>query len=152
MRWWDEECIDDEDSVITDPLLIERSKPVTDEEARDFEEMAQASTPGPLVVDDKSEGGDTVIASLPHGHSVVSQGEKVVTPADAVAAAKANAELICRARCIILRLLRDRRHAKRREQALRQRIEFLESEIERRQQMAGSARWEEADGVPARPR
>ena len=61
-------------------------------------------------------GGERSPRFSPDGRSVVSQGEKVVSPADAIDAAHANAELICRARCIILRLLRDRRHAKRREQ------------------------------------
>jgi hypothetical protein len=152
MRWWDEDCIEDGDSVITDPLLVERSQPVTDEEARRFEEICQASTPGTLVIDDKSEGGGAVIACLPNGSNVVSQGEEPISQADAVDAARANAEMICRARCMVLRLLRDRDQAKCREQGLRQRIEFLENEIERRQQIVGSARWEEADHAPMRPR
>lgn len=152
MRWWDEECIEEEDSVITDSLLIERNTPVTDEEARRLEEICQEATPGPLVVDEKSEGGGAVIASLPDGRYVVSQGEEGITPPDAVAVARANAELICRARSMVLRLLRDREQSKRREQALRQRIEFLETEIQRRQEIVGSARWAEAGQVPTRPR
>ena len=70
MRWWDEECIEDGDSVITDPLLVERSKPVTDEEARRFEDICQAATAGPLVVDDKSDGSGIVVAYLPDGDRV----------------------------------------------------------------------------------
>jgi len=152
MRWWDEECIENEDSVMTDPLLVERSKPVTDEEARRFEEICQAATQGPLVVDDKSDGGGTVIAYLPDGRFVVSQSQEVIASPDAVEAARANAELICRARCMVLRLLRDRHEWKRREQGLRKRIEFLEAEMERREQIAASVRWEENGRVPSRPR
>ena len=133
MRWWDEECIEDEDSVISDPLLVERSRPVTDEEATHFEEICHAATPGPLVVDDKSAGGGTVIASLPDGHCVVSQSEEVAIHSDTVIAARANAELICRARCMVLRLLRDRRRWQRREQSLLGKIASLEARIEQQQ-------------------
>jgi hypothetical protein len=153
MRWWDEECIEDGDSVITDPLLVERSKPVTDEEARRFEDICQAATPGPLVVDDKSDGSGMVVAYLPDGRSVVNQNAESLASCNAEGAAAANAELFCRARCIVLRLLRDRRDCKRREQGLLKRIDFLEAELERRQQMESSARWEEAVGYyPNRPR
>jgi hypothetical protein len=152
MRWWDEECIEDGDSVITDPLLVERSKPVTEEEAKRFEEICQAATPGPLVVDDKSDGGGTVVATLPDGRFVVSHSVDPVTCSDPEAAAQANGDLICRARCIVLRLLRDRWQWKRREQGLLKRIDFLEAELERQQEMAGSARWDESLRAPIRPR
>ena len=108
MCWWDEERFGDNDSVATDPLLIERSKPVTEEEARRFEEICRAATPGPLVVDDNSDGDGVVFAYLADGRTIVCRIEGPAPWLDPAEAAAANAELVCRARTMVLRLLRDR--------------------------------------------
>ena len=47
-----------------DPLCIERSAPVDDEEAALAEALCQAATPGPLVIDDEVEGEGAVVVCL----------------------------------------------------------------------------------------
>ncbi|NIP87090.1 MAG: hypothetical protein GTO03_16620, partial [Planctomycetales bacterium] len=49
---------------IFDPLCIERSAPLCDEEAALVEALCLAASPGPLVVDDQAEGDGAVVVSL----------------------------------------------------------------------------------------
>ena len=51
-----EESEDLEGSGIFDPLCVQRSAPLEDEEAALVEALCQAATPGPLVVDDEAPG------------------------------------------------------------------------------------------------
>jgi hypothetical protein len=97
-----------QDSDISDPLSIERSAPVDDQEATVIETLCLASTPGPLMTDDATEGQGVVVATLPDGRHIVSLSCEVsVTEAETMT--EANVQLLCRARHLILRLLRDRR-------------------------------------------
>lgn len=150
MRWWDEER--NEESATSDSVLLGRHGPVADDEADRFEAVCRAATPGPLVVDDTSEAEGVVVASLPDGRYVLSKSEEVVTQADAAATAEANAELICRARPMILRLLRDRQHWRRREESLLARIRSLEAKLEREDEACDAEEWKPAEQVPISPR
>jgi len=97
-----------QDSDISDPLRIERSAPMDDEEAAAVEALCLAASPGPLMVDDATEGQGVVVATLPDGRHVVSLSCEGC-PDDAAHTAEANIQLLCRARYLMLRLLRDRR-------------------------------------------
>jgi hypothetical protein len=150
MRWWDEECFEEFD--LADPLQHERIVPVEDDEADRMEELCRAATPGPLVIDDRSEGGGALIATLPDGRSIVSQCAGVVGEEESQAAIEANAQLVCRARCMVLRMIHDRRHWRQREQELLGRVEQLEGELERARTEAGPVAVAAEDGPPRRPR
>ena len=114
----DSECI-------FDPLCVERSAPIDDDEASLVEAICQAATPGPLVVDDDAAGEGAVVATLPDGRMIVSLTAGVeYTETDG--AIDANAELICKARYLLLRLLRDRQQWKEEQEFLVQRIRTLE--------------------------
>lgn len=111
-----------------DPLCIERSAPIDDEEAALVEELCRAATPGPLVVDDGVEGEGAPVVSLPDGRLIVSLTAPVEHIKDE-AVAHANAELICKARYLLLRLLRDRQQWKAQREALLGRIRRLEAAL-----------------------
>jgi hypothetical protein len=145
MRWWDEECFDEFD--VADPLEQERIVPVDDEEADRYEAICRSATPGPLVIDDQSDGAGALVATLPDGRFIVTQhslGEH-----DSHAAVEANAQLICRARCMVLRLVHDRRCWHDREGQLVEKIRRLESELERAGVDQGAIA---AEAVPTQPR
>ncbi|MBN2475834.1 MAG: hypothetical protein JXB62_14575 [Pirellulales bacterium] len=113
-----------------DPLCIERSAPMSDEEAAMIEALCQAATPGPLVVDDQLEGEGALVVSLPDGRLIVSLSAPVgQTEAEGVT--YANAQLICKARYYLLRLLRDRHQWKEQREFLLQRIRTLETALQR---------------------
>jgi len=149
MRWWDEEW---GESVLSESLLLGQGGPIGDEEAERFEAICRAATPGPLVIDDRSDGSGVVVASLPDGRHVVSHSEQMASQADAEATAEANAGLICRARCMVLRLLRDRQHWRQREKDLLERVRLLEAELQRQRDMLDRPEWDRTGRVPARPR
>ena len=107
------------DSDISDPLRVERSGPIDDQEAAVIDALCHAATPGPLVTDDMAEGEGTLVASLPDGRSIISLSCEACEQ-DALQTAEANLQLICRARHLLLRLLRDR-------QRLQERLAELES-------------------------
>jgi len=111
-----------------DPLYIERSAPIDDDEAAQIELLCQSATPGPLVIDDDVAGEGALVASLPDGHMIVSLTAPVEHTEDEEAA-RANAELICKARYLLLRLLRDRRQWNEERERLLNRIEELEHEL-----------------------
>ncbi|NUQ61623.1 MAG: hypothetical protein HUU20_03990 [Pirellulales bacterium] len=125
MPWFHDNWFDDGP---IDPLQVERSRPVEDEEASQWEMVCQAASPGPLVLDDQADGGGIVVATLPDGRQLVSIAP-VGSPLDAMCISEANTELICHARFWLLRLLRDREHARQREEALRHQIEQLQAQV-----------------------
>ena len=97
-----------QDSDISDPLRIERSSPMDDEEAAAVEALCLAATPGPLMADEAAGGHGVLVASLPDGRHIVSLTSEGCQ-SDAQCMAEANIQLICRARYLLLRMLRDRR-------------------------------------------
>lgn len=118
----DSECI-------FDPLCVERSAPIDDEEASLIEALCQASTPGPLVVDDDASGEGAVVATLPDSRMIVSLTAGV-EHTETGGTIDANAELLCKARYLLLRLLRDRQQWKEEKEFLVQRIRTLEVLLE----------------------
>ncbi|HIE38371.1 MAG TPA: hypothetical protein EYH34_14695 [Planctomycetes bacterium] len=128
MRWWDQDCFDEFD--VADPLQDQRMVPVDDDEAERLEQLCLAGTPGPLVIDDRSDGDGVVVATLPDGRMIVSRHVAVRSQEESEAAIQADAELICRARCMVLRMVRDRRLWRKREQHLLERIDQLEKQLE----------------------
>lgn len=111
-----------------DPLCIERSKPVNDDEAALVEALCQAATPGPLVVDEQTAGDGAVVVSLPDGRLIVSLTAGV-EHTESAEALEANAQLICKARCLLLRLLRDRQQWKEEREFLLERIRTLKAAL-----------------------
>lgn len=127
MRWWEIEEMDDCD--IYDPLRVERSPKVEDEEAAVFEAICHSASPGPFVIDDRADGEGTVVATLPDGRKIVSLGSTPPSDEDGDIRAEANSRLFCEARCMILRLLRDREHSYERQRDLLDRIAVLERRL-----------------------
>ncbi|NLX97393.1 MAG: hypothetical protein GXY83_14585 [Rhodopirellula sp.] len=148
MPWFQDNCFDDDPF---DPLEVQRSRPVEDEEAKQWETVCQTSSPGPLILDDRASGDGTVVATLPDGRHLISLAQ-VGSPLDAMCAMEANTELICHARFWLLRLLRDREHARRREECLLRRIESLEARIRSRTGAMDEAELTRAGEMPFHPR
>ena len=117
-----------EDADTFDPLYIERSSPIEDEEAALIESLCQSATPGPLVIDDSVDGEASPVFSLPDGRMIVSL-TALVEHSDDEEASRANAQLICKARYLLLRLLRDRRDWAEQREQLSRRIEELEDAL-----------------------
>jgi len=133
MRWWDIEELDDCD--VFDSVRIERKPQVEDCEAAVFEAICLTASPGPYMIDDRADGEGTVVATLPDGRLVVSIGTTQPADDDVQLEADANARLICEARCMILRLLRDREQAYERQRDLLDRINVLETRLEQLEQL-----------------
>lgn len=95
------------------------------------EALCLAATPGPLVVDDETDGEGAVVVSLPDGRLIVSMTAPV-THTDDEAVTLANAQLICKARHLLLRLLRDRQEWKQQREFLQERIRTLETALHSR--------------------
>jgi len=114
---------------IFDPLCVERSPPMSDDEAELIEALCLAATPGPLVVDDEAEGEGAVVVSLPDGRLIVSLTAGV-QHSDDHSHCEANAQLICKARNLLLRLLRDRQRWQSELKFLTERIRTLETLVE----------------------
>ncbi len=128
MPRWDN-LFDSEQDSFFDPLCIERSSPMDDGEAELVEAICHAATPGPLVVDDgKVSGEGAIVAILPDGRPVVSLTAPVEQTEDK-SAVGANAELICKARYLLLKLLRDRQQWKQKRECLQKRIRKLEAAL-----------------------
>ncbi len=132
MRWWEIEDFDDCDMF--DPVRVERSPKVEDTEAAVFEAICHSASPGPFVIDDQADGEGIVVASLPDGRLIVSIGATQPSEEDSEIQAEANARLFCEARCMILRLLRDRERWYEREQDLLNQIAVLESRLAKLEQ------------------
>jgi len=111
-----------------DPLCIERSSPIEDEEAAFIESLCQSATPGPLVIDDNVDGEAAPVFSLPDGRMIVSL-TALVEHTKGEEAAQANAQLLCKARYLLLRLLRDRRDSAEQREQLSRRIDELEDAL-----------------------
>lgn len=114
-----------------DPLCVERSAPVDDVEAAAIETLCHTTTPGPLVLDDETDGDGAPMVTLPDGRVVVSRTAAVESLADP-GVIDANAELICKARYYLLRLLRDRQRWQAERQELLERIAELEAKPAKR--------------------
>ena len=136
-----------EQEELYDPLSVERSQPLDDNEAELIEAMCRASTPGPLVIDDETEGEGSVVVSLPDGRLIVSLAAQE-HPCDEEAA-DANARLICRARHALLRLLRDRKQWQEQREFLLERIRTLEAALGDGQ---GPTRRGDGSRTPPKPR
>ncbi len=126
MSVWDNDFFSD--SAIFDPLRIQRSVPIEDEEAVWVETLCQDATPGPVLIDDDAEGEGVVVATLPDGRHLVSLA--MDAPAGSRRTAEANAQLICRARYLLLRFLRDRLNWQREREVLLDRIKTLEAAMD----------------------
>ncbi len=146
---------DDPDEVGTsdvfDPLCIERSAPMEDEEAALVEALCQAATPGPLVVDDEVEGEGALVVSLPDGRMIVSLTATVEQTHDE-GVTHANAQLICKARYLLLRLLRDRQQWKEQREFLLERIRTLETALGIERNVVARDERDLTSGVSQRPR
>jgi len=125
MSWFEHDAFEDHSF---DPLQIQRSRPVADDEAAQWEMVCLAASPGPLVADERADGSGVLVVTLPNGQRLVSTAP-AGSRLDAMCAAEANAELICYARLWLLRLLRDREHSRRRERMRLERIEQLQAQI-----------------------
>ncbi len=136
MNRWHEDPDELNHSGVFDPLCVQRSAPMDDEEAALIETLCQATTPGPLVVDDEVEGEGAVVASLPDGRLIVSLTAPV-EQTEEESVGRANAELICKARHLLLRLLRDRQQWKEQREFLLERIRTLEAALGREESAAG---------------
>lgn len=145
----EDDCFPDGDGF--DPHLV-RSRPVDDEEADLIEAICQAATPGPLATDEVSNGGGVLVATLPDGRNIVSLRTMLGGPAVSRTTTAANAQLICEARCLLLRLLRDRQQWSRREECLLEEIRLLEDQLERGYEAVDDAEWPAEDPAPSRPR
>jgi hypothetical protein len=134
---------------LCDPLQVERAAPITDEEAATIEELCEAATPGPLVIDDVANGEGIVVATLPDGRHLIS---RVVShdPEENAQQLEANARLMCRARCYLLRLVRDRQRWQRTKERLLERISALEATLSK--QVARKVKSRETPRTSARPR
>jgi len=133
MSLWYERSEEQDGADFFDPLCIERSPPMNDEEAELVEALCQAATPGPLVVDDEAEGEGAVVVCMPDGRLIVSLTASVDHTEDETAT-QANAELFCKARFLLLRLLRDRQQWKEQREFLLQRIRTLEAALKSEQE------------------
>lgn len=149
MRWWTEECFEELD--VADPLRDERIEPLEDDEAARLEELCQAAVPGRVVIDDRSDGTGFVLATLPDGRHIVHQGPALGDAEEIQAASEATIELMCRARCMVRRMLHDRRARIEQEERLREKLRDLETELGRRA-AAEHAEWSGAEWYRSRPR
>ncbi len=151
MNLWGESRDEVDGGDMFDPLCIQRSAPMNDDEAALAEALCQAATPGPLVVDDEAEGQGAVVVTLPDGRLIVSLTASVEHARDG-GAIHANAELICKARFLLLRLLRDREQWKEQREFLLERIRTLETALGPEKKLAEREGWDPTSRFSARPR
>ena len=131
MKLWHESLDEVDPTIAFDPLCVERSSPIEDDEAAMVEALCRAATPGPLVVDDETDGDGAVVVSLPDGRLIVSMTAPV-EQTDDEAVRLANTQLICKARYLLLRLLRDRQQWNQQRELLQERIRKLETAMQNR--------------------
>ena len=144
-----DDCLEEDD--VFDPHVVQ-CRPVEDDEAEIIEAICLAATPGPLVTDDRSDGGGALVVTLPDGRHIVSLRPPAGGPEDARSMGAANAQLICEARSLLLRLLRDRQRWERREACLLERISELEALLEAPYESVESTEWPGAEPAPSHPR
>ena len=128
MSRWQENTDGLDHTEIFDPLCIERSAPMGDEEADLLEALCRSATPGPLVIDDEAQGEGAVVATLPDGRMIISLTAAVEHTEDP-GAIEANAHLFCKSGNLLLRLLRDRRQWLAQRDFLQERIHTLETAL-----------------------
>ena len=138
------------DSDIFDPLRVQRSASISEQEAANIEALCQAATAGPLLTDDQTEGDGVVVASLPDGRHIVSLTAQC--PGEHRFAAEADAQLICKARYLLLRMLRDRDRWQAERRRLCERIRALEAALGAEGQSIDRSRSSRPQDVPSRPR
>ncbi|MBN1908616.1 MAG: hypothetical protein JW818_02660 [Pirellulales bacterium] len=126
--WYEERLVlgADEDDLF-DPLCIERSGAMSEEEVAQIVQLCEAIGPGPYLTDDQATGEGTLVATLPDGRNIVSLA--ATGRSDDPAAIEAHARLICQARCLLLRLLSDRDHWQVERDALIGQIRSLEAAL-----------------------
>ena len=151
MNRWYESPEEENHEALFDPLCVERSAPMDDEEAAMVEALCQAATPGPLVVDDNAEGEGAVLVSLPDGRLIISLTASAEQTRDE-GVNYANAQLICKARYLLLRLLRDRRQWGEQREFLTERIRTLEAALKVEHDSAEKADRQNSRAVPIRPK
>jgi len=142
MSRWREHSDGLDQSKMFDPLCVERSAPMDDEEAELVKALCQSATPGPLVIDDETEGEGAVVATLPDGRHIVSLTASVQHIQDR-AAIEANARLICKAKNLLLRLLRDRQQWRHQQEFLQERVRTLETALESERAVTHGEGWKD---------
>ena len=127
---WDEEClhIGLEDVELFGPRPVDPNGSMRPEELADLEALCEAATCGPLLIDDHMTGEGVVMATLPDGRHIISLTSD--KPSDDPATIRANARLICQARGLLLRLLRDRDRWQVERDKLLAKLDSLESALE----------------------
>lgn len=128
MNWWLEHPDAWDDVEPFDPLCVERSAPIGDEEAAAIEELCRTATPGPMTFDDEDAGEGSIVAILPDGRVIATLMPYLGADAPS-STVEANAQLICKARYLLLRLLRDRKSWLRERRELLERIQSLEEAV-----------------------
>ncbi len=93
-----------------------------------------------------------MVATLPDGRSIVSLSALLGCLEDARSRAAADAQLICEARGLLLRLVRDRQRWKHLENRLREKIHALEEQLERKYEAVERAERPLRALAPAHPR
>jgi hypothetical protein len=147
MHPWENEFLD---SDLHDPLRVERSAAVTDEEAAGIESLCREATPGPFVTDEETDAPGALIATLPDSRNIVSltmpcPHDEPCLDAQMI---NANARLICRARYMLLRLLRDRERWLAEREELLAKVRSFETET----RAADGTSWSEVARYSLRPR
>lgn len=128
LKWLEQnEAWDDTEPF--DPLCVERSAPIDDAEAAAIESLCRAATPGPMAIDDEAPPDGSVVAILPDGRAIVSLAPRLGLE-DAASAVEANAELIRKARFLLLRFVRDRQRWLAEREQLRARVRALEETLD----------------------
>ena len=122
-RFWD---VHPETAEVFDPLYLERSPPLSDDEAEAVRQLCESTTPGPLLTDEETDELGAVVATLPDGRSILSLGvEAAADEVEDAATIEANARLFCRARYYLLRLLRDRERCNQQREQLEEEVAQL---------------------------
>ncbi len=130
MARWHNDLDELSDLGVFDPLCMERSAPMDDQEAALIEALCNAATPGPLVVDDAAVADGAAVVGLPDGRTIVSLAVSAGQALDD-STRHANVQLFCKARNSLLRLLRDRQQWGQQREFLLARIRTLETALDR---------------------
>ena len=149
---WDEEClhIGLDDAELFGPRPVEPNGSLRPEELADVESLCETATCGPLLIDDHMTGEGVVVATLPDGRHIISLTSD--KPSDDPATIRANARLICQARGLLLRLLRDRDRWQVERDELLAKLDSLESALEQALRQPDSAPRGQSHRVSSIPR
>jgi hypothetical protein len=148
MKPWDEDCLHlaFDDTEQFNPLLTEGGAPITDEDAVRIEALCEAATRGPLLIDDQASGEGAVVATLPDGRHIISLAPDASS--NDPATIEANARLIRQARCLLLRLLRDRNRWCREREELLARLGIIETTSPRHEEPQGPRGGRRISSIP----